>query len=82
MLVEIEVNRFPPIFLQPRVLWPVLVISGQLILLIAGWAFFAASRKNPLPLPDYLAEGIRDHPQGATMVVTLIASAISIISGL
>lgn len=49
---------------------------------IGGWLFFAATGSGPMPLQDSLAELARDHAQSVTLIVTLIATILSITSGL
>ncbi|KAF8654736.1 hypothetical protein AX16_003391 [Volvariella volvacea WC 439] len=65
---------------QPRVYMPVVIILGQSILLLGGWAFYAATRVKPTPLPDYLATAMQDAPQPATFVITQIATILSILT--
>lgn len=61
----------------------VLIFLGQSIILAAAWAFFIVlAFMGPLALPASLASTARNNPHILTLVVTLIATAISTISSL
>ncbi|KAF8652398.1 hypothetical protein AX16_004426 [Volvariella volvacea WC 439] len=81
---EVKPHNIPPkkkLGLRPRVYWPIVILTGQLIFLTGAWTFYGITRSRPIPLPDYLADAIFLVPQLSTYVVTLIASTISLISG-
>ncbi|TFK73336.1 hypothetical protein BDN72DRAFT_197586 [Pluteus cervinus] len=67
-------------FLRPRYRWPILIISGQIIVLTFGWTFYGVTRQRPITLPDDLASAARVYPQPVTYTVTLISSFLSIIT--
>ncbi|PFH47913.1 hypothetical protein AMATHDRAFT_66542 [Amanita thiersii Skay4041] len=59
---------------------PFILFCGLMVLLIGGWAFFVYTSIRPVPLPDYLAIKARDNPLTKAMIVTLIATALSMFS--
>jgi len=68
-------------YLNPYYLYPVAVIVMHTLLLTLSWTFFSITINNPVPLSPRMAVKARDHIQSVTMVVTLLASFISVIAG-
>ncbi|KAF8649594.1 hypothetical protein AX16_005685 [Volvariella volvacea WC 439] len=67
----------PFILFRPRVYFPLGIILGQLAIFFVAWGFYIATSRQPVALPNYLAEAGRDYPSGITFVVTLISIAFS-----
>lgn len=63
--------------------WTIVIILRQLVVLAIAWVFFVlVYHYGPVPLPDKLATRTAIHPRSVTLVVTLVATALSLISGL
>ncbi|PFH50823.1 hypothetical protein AMATHDRAFT_85486 [Amanita thiersii Skay4041] len=60
--------------------WITLVVFVQSSILVLLITFFVVTSTHPLPLPDFLARRVRDHPQTTTLIVTVVASLIAWIS--
>ena len=69
-------------FLSIRYITPVLAISIQTALLSFLWIFFGVTSRNPVALPDPIARAVKVNSQPVLMVVSLFATAISIVSSL
>ncbi|KAJ2919793.1 hypothetical protein MD484_g534, partial [Candolleomyces efflorescens] len=67
-------------FLSIRYITPVLAISIQTALLSFLWIFFGVTSRNPVALPDPIARAVKVNSQPVLMVVSLFATAISIVS--
>ncbi|KAJ7343768.1 hypothetical protein DFH08DRAFT_1081213 [Mycena albidolilacea] len=64
-----------------RIVWPVYIIAGQLVLLSLALGFLAAVRgRGQIPLGPELAELFQDNPQSKTYLVTFLATALSTFS--
>jgi len=68
-------------YLNPYYIYPSAVLVLHTLLLIFSWTFYSITISRPVPLRPDLAVQARDHFQSVTMVVTLLASFISLISG-
>jgi biotin transporter BioY len=68
---------------QPvRWAWAVIII-GQLVILGFGWVFFAVVyHYGPIALPDAMATRAAASQRTVTLVVTLVATALSLVSAL
>ncbi|KAF8645284.1 hypothetical protein AX16_007934 [Volvariella volvacea WC 439] len=66
------------ILLQRRIYLPIVITLGQSVFFFGGWAFFLVTQAKPIPLPNKLAVAVRDNPQFVTLVITQIATLISI----
>ncbi|KAF5357237.1 hypothetical protein D9756_006645 [Leucocoprinus leucothites] len=56
---------------------PFLIALGPLPILCFIWAVFAITYTRSIPLPDYLAIKVSAHPQGATMIVAIVATVLA-----
>jgi hypothetical protein len=67
--------------MSPYHVVPIAVLAVQTLLLVLSWTFFAITFNNPVPLSVEHAIEVSVHIQSVTMVMTLIASSISLVSG-
>ncbi|KIM46962.1 hypothetical protein M413DRAFT_23278 [Hebeloma cylindrosporum] len=69
-------------YLTPYHVVPIAVLVVHTLLLVFSWTFFAITITNPVPLSVENAIKVKLHIQSVTMVMTLIASSISLVSGI
>ncbi|CAA7267201.1 unnamed protein product [Cyclocybe aegerita] len=69
-----------PKWLSPYYLIPTTVLVVHTLLLVCSWTFFSITISRPAALSPGIALHVRDHIQSVTMVVTLVASFISLVS--
>jgi len=63
--------------------WVTVIILGQLIILATAFGFFVAVHHyGPIALPDKMATRALKSPRTVTLVVTLMATALSLASAL
>jgi hypothetical protein len=67
--------------MSPYHVVPITVLVVQTLLLVLSWTFFAITITNPVPLSVEYAIKFSLHVQSVTMVMTLLASSISLVSG-
>jgi len=67
--------------MSPYYVIPIAVLVVQILLLVLSWTFFAITFTNPVPLSVKNAIAVSVHIQSVTMIMTLIASSISLVSG-
>ncbi|KAJ3516018.1 hypothetical protein NLJ89_g1392 [Agrocybe chaxingu] len=67
-------------WLSPYYLIPITVLVVHTLLLVCSWTFFSITISRPVALSPGIALQVEDHIQSVTMVVTLVASFISLIS--
>lgn len=68
--------------LDPRVYFPTAILLVQSTLLTVGWIFFGLTISKPIALSDASAEVVGAHEKSVTMISTLLASLLSIITSL
>ena len=68
-------------YMSPYYVVPIAVLVVQTLLLVLSWTFFAITITNPVPLSVEYAIKFSLHVQSVTMVTTLFASSISLLSG-
>jgi len=68
-------------YMSPYYVIPIAVLVVQTLLLVLSWTFFAITFTKPVPLSVEYAIKFSRHVQSVTMVMTLLASSISLVSG-
>ena len=66
--------------MSPYYVTPITILVVQTVLLVLSWTFFAITFNTPVPLSVENAIEAKLHMQSVTMVMTLIASSISLVS--
>lgn len=67
-------------YTSPYYVTPIIVLVVHTALLVVSWTFFVSTLTTPVPLSVENAIKMKLHMQSVTMVMTLIASTISLMS--
>lgn len=63
--------------------WAITIILGQLTILAIAWSFFGVVyHYGPIPLPDKMATRVTTHQRSANLIITLLATTLSLTSAL
>ena len=63
--------------------WAIVIVLGQFVILATAWVLFAVLyHYGPIPIPDKMAARVAKSQRIVALIVTLIATALSLISAL